>query len=109
MMVIFMQVAVVIGNILATFPQFVFHSQDLTRKVLGLAMLMFPPQRRYHHNLRSTDGPTIMANWLKIVVILVHYQPSYNTSHTMKPSDPLLLADVTLRCGMYPADQVDIS
>jgi hypothetical protein len=24
-------------------------------------------------------------------------------THTMKPSDPLLLADVTLRCGMYPA------
>ena len=36
-------------------------------------------------------------------------QPSYNTSHTMKPSDPLLLADVTLRCGMYPAGKVDIS
>ena len=30
-------------------------------------------------------------------------------SHTMKPSDPLLLADVTLRCGMYPAGKVDIS
>ena len=30
-------------------------------------------------------------------------------THTMKPSDPLLLADVTLRCGMYPADKVDIS
>ena len=27
----------------------------------------------------------------------------------MKPSDPLLLADVTLRCWMYPADKVDIS
>ena len=27
----------------------------------------------------------------------------------MKPSDPLLLADVTLRSGMYPADKVDIS
>ena len=32
-----------------------------------------------------------------------------NTSHTMKPSDPLLLADVTLHCGMYPAGKVDIS
>ena len=40
---------------------------------------------------------------------MVHYQPSYNTSHTMKPSDPLLLADVALRCGMYPAGKVDIS
>ena len=27
----------------------------------------------------------------------------------MKPSDPLLLTDVTLRCGMYPAGKVDIS
>ena len=26
----------------------------------------------------------------------------------MKPSDPLLLADVALRCGMYPAGKVDI-
>ena len=28
------------------------------------------------------------------------YQPSQYTSHTMKSSDPLLLADGTLRCGM---------
>ena len=27
----------------------------------------------------------------------------------MKPSDPLLLADVTLHCGMYPAGKVNIS
>ena len=27
----------------------------------------------------------------------------------MKPSDPLLLADVALRCGMYPAGKVYIS
>ena len=27
----------------------------------------------------------------------------------MKPSDPLLLTDVTLHCGMYPAGKVDIS
>jgi hypothetical protein len=75
----------------------------------GMYILMFPPRRQYHHNLRSTDGPTILANWLEIVAFLVHYQPSYNTSHTMEPSDPLLLADVALRCGMYPAGKVDIS
>ena len=28
-------------------------------------------------------------------------------THTMKPSDPLLLSNVTLHCGMYPADKVD--
>ena len=32
-------------------------------------MLMFLPRRRYHHNLRSTDGLTILANWLEIVAI----------------------------------------
>ena len=71
-------------------------------------MLMFPPRRQYH-NLQSSDGLTILANWLEIVTILVHYQPSYNTSHTMKPSDPLLLADVALRCGIYPTGKADIS
>ena len=30
-------------------------------------------------------------------------------THTMKPRDPLLLADFTLRYGMYPAGKVDIS
>ena len=29
-------------------------------------------------------------------------------THTMKPSEPLLLPDVTLCCGMYPAGKVDI-
>ena len=41
----------------------------------------------------SSDLRSVLAR-IEIVVILVHYQPSYNTSHTMKPSDPLLLADV---------------
>ena len=27
----------------------------------------------------------------------------------MKPSDPLLLVDVALRCEIYPAGKVDIS
>ena len=67
-----------------------------------------PAPKAVSSDLRSTDGLTVFA-WIEIVAILVHYQPSYNTSHTMKPNDPLLLADVTLRCGMYPADKVDIS
>ena len=37
---------------------------------------------------------------------MVHYQPSYNTSHTQWNSDPLLLADGNLRCGMYPASSI---
>ena len=71
-------------------------------------MLMFSPRRGYHHNLQSSDGLTVLSR-IEIVAILVHYQPYYNTSHTMKPSEPLLLADVALRCGMYPAGKVDIS
>ena len=58
-------------------------------------------------DLRSTDLTVLVR--IEIVAILVHYQPSYNTSHTMKPSDPLLLADVTLRCGMYLAGKFAIS
>jgi len=58
--------------------------------------------------LQSTDGLTVLAR-TEIVAILVHYQPSYNTSHTMKPSDPVLLGDVALCCGIYPAGKVDIS
>ena len=27
----------------------------------------------------------------------------------MKPSDPLMLGDVTLHCGIYPEGKVDIS
>ena len=68
---------------------------------------MFPLRRRYHYNLQSTDGLTILANWLEIVAIIVHYQPSYNTSQTLKLSDPLMLAKVTLHCRMYPAGKVD--
>ena len=59
-----------------------------------------PAPKAVSSDLQSTDGLTVLAR-IEIVAILVHYQPSYNTSHTMKSSDPLLLADVTLRCGMY--------
>ena len=53
----------------------------------------------------STDGLTVLAriHLGTLLTILKHF------THTMKPSDPLLLADVTLRCGMYPAGKVDIS
>ena len=37
------------------------------------------------------------------------YQPSRYNSHTMKSSDPLLLAGGNSRCGMYPASKVAIS
>ena len=67
-----------------------------------------PAPKAVSSDLRSTDGLTVLAR-IEIVTILVRYQPSYNTSHAMKPSNPLLLADVTLRCGMYPAGKVDIS
>ena len=91
-----------------------FSSHDLIRtcfpgmNVLGLAVRMFPPPKAVSSDLRLTDGLTVLAR-IEIVTILEHYQPSYNASHTMKSSDPVLLADGTLRCGMYPAGKVNIS
>ena len=54
-------------------------------------------------NLRSPDGLTVLAR-IEIVPILVHYQPSHNTSHTRRNRDPLLLADGNLRCGQPRID-----
>ena len=87
------------------FPQSWSHQDLLSRNVsidhvCGLAMLMFLPQRRYHHYMQTTDGITVL------VTILVHYQPSCNPSHTMKvpydtqwptaaPQWPLVLRDVS--------------
>ena len=67
-----------------------------------------PTPKAVSSDLQSTDGLAKLAR-TEIVAILVHYQPFYNTSHTMKPSDPLLLSQVTLRCWMYLAGKVDIS
>ena len=67
-----------------------------------------PAAKAVSSDLRSTDGLTVLPR-IEIVAILVHYQPFYNTSYTMKPSDPLLLVDVTLRSKMYAAGKVDIS
>ena len=64
--------------------------------------------KKFLPHRRSTDGLAVLAR-IEIVTILVYYQLSYNTSHTMKPSEPLLLADVALLCGVYPASKVDIS
>ena len=77
---------------------FVFHSHDLTRTC-------FPGMYR----VLPWECSCPKGGIIRSVINLVYYQPSYNTSHTMKPSDPLLLANVTLRCGMYPAGKVDIS
>jgi hypothetical protein len=75
-----------------------------------------------HENVPAPKGPkggiirSVIDRWSDCIgqdrdsshlgtlsTILQHF------THTMKPSDPLLLADVSLRCGMYPADKVDIS
>ena len=62
-------------------------------KYYGLAMRMFLPQRWYH----------LICDWLtvlerkEIVAILV----SYITSHIMKPSDPLLLANVPSTINIF--------
>ena len=43
-----------------------------------------PTPKAVSSDLRLTDGLTGLAR-IEIVAILVHYLPSYNTSHTMKP------------------------
>ena len=72
----------------------------------GSCLENVPAPKVVSSNLGLTDGLTVLAR-IEIVTILVHYQPSYNTSHTMKSSDPLLLADVTLCCGMEPDKSSD--
>ena len=42
-----------------------------------------PAPKAVSSDLVSTDGLTVLAR-IEIVAILVHYQPSYNTSHTMQ-------------------------
>ena len=78
------------------------------QKCIGSCHENVPTLKAVSTNLRSTDGLTVLAR-IQIVAILVHYQPSYNTSRKVKPNDPLLLTDVTLRCRMYPTGKVDIS
>ena len=72
----------------------------------------------YNENVHALEAvSSSMINWCSdcigldgdschlgtLSTILKHF------THTMKPSDPLLLAVVTLGCGMYPAGKVDIS
>ena len=58
-----------------------------------------PAPKEVSSDLRSPDGLTVLSR-INTFTILVYYQTSFNTSHTMKSSDPLLLlADVTLHCG----------
>jgi hypothetical protein len=40
-----------------------------------------PAQKAVPSDVRSTDGLIVLAR-IEIVTTLVHYQPSYNTSHT---------------------------
>ena len=70
---------------------------------------MFPPQRRYI--IRSA-----INRWSDCIGqdrdsrFLGTYTFNHPTTlHTLKRSDPLLLADVTLRCRMDPVGKVDIS
>ena len=69
------------------------------QKCTGSCHENLPSPKGVSFDLQSSDGLTVFA-WIEIVAILVHYQPSYNTSHTMKSSDPLLLTD-----GILPLQQ----
>ena len=52
-------------------PQSWPHQDLLSRNVLGLAMLMFLPRRQYHHDLRLTDGLTVLSR-IEIVDTINH-------------------------------------
>jgi hypothetical protein len=65
------------------------------QKCTGSCHENVPAPKAISSDLQSTDGLTVLAR-IEIIAILVHYQPSYNTSQAMKPCDLLLLADVTL-------------
>ena len=87
------------------FPQSCTHQDLISRNVLDLAMRMFLTRKRYHQFVMWTELYWLQDrdsthNWF---AILQHFKL------TMKPSDPLLLTDGSLRCRMYPADKNDIS
>ena len=44
-----------------------------------------PTPKAVSSHLQSTDGLTVLAQ-IEIVAIPVHYQPPFNTLHTLKPS-----------------------
>ena len=75
------------------------------QKCTGFCHENVPTSNAVISNLRSTDciGQDRDSHHLGTLSNI------YNTSQTMKPSDPLLLPNVALRCGMYPAGKVDIS
>ena len=75
--------------------------------LLDLAVRMFLPQigiiRSEINRWSDYIGQDRDSHHLgTLSTILQHFK------HTMKPSDPLLLADVTLCCGIYPAGKDDI-
>ena len=91
---------------------FVFHSHDLTSECTrtyfpGMYwVLPWECSRPRSSDLPSTDGLTVCIGQDRdshqlgtLSTILQHF------THTRK----LMVADVTLRCGMYPAFKVDIS
>ena len=64
----------------------------------GSCLENVPTPKAVSSNLGLTNGLNVMAR-IEIVAILVRYQPSYNTSYTIKSSDPPLLAYVTFHWG----------
>ena len=72
-----------------------FQSRELGQAPMLLVFLT--PKEGVIISPASPDDVTVLATILQ------------NCPHTMKPSDPLLLADGALCCGMYPAGKVAIS
>ena len=74
-------------------------------KELGQALSSHVRQQMVWLYLQDRDSMP-HANWYSTIN---HHKYNTANTHTMKSSNPLLLADGNLRCGMYPAGKVVIS
>ena len=82
LLLVFLVIVLVI-EISPTIIIIIFYNQDLLSKnVLSIVPASKAVSSHTAIN-RWSDGLTVLA-WIEIVAILVHYQPSCNTSHTMK-------------------------
>ena len=67
-------------------------------------------QGRSYHLTRVNRWSDCIGSRIEIVCQITTLSTILqHCTHTIKPSDPLLLANGTLRCRMYPAGKVAIS
>ena len=85
-------------------------SKESLRCMESIDSLVFKLSLRHYHLTRSNRWSDCIGYRIEIVCQIGTLSTTLqHCIHTMKSSDPLLLADVTLRFGMYPAGKVAIS